>query len=228
MHKILIIDDDQRLAKTLEIALRKLPADVERIDNVKDAKRMSDRYGDFDLVILDRNFPDGDGLEVLDILNADYFQTRVIMLTACDTQAEIEEGLKFGADDYLVKPHSLSELLLRVRNQLSKKKIPSQKVFQIGPVRYYGTSGILRYDDVQQVLRRKENLLFKYFLRNQDQVIKKDELLAMFWGSQQKNRHLVTVYIRRLREKLGPYSKVIKTLHNVGYMFSPEELNNQR
>ena len=220
---ILLVEDEEKLARMVELELQYEGYEVEK---AFDGRAGLDRAlsGEFDLVLLDIMLPALSGMEVLRRLRRESAMP-VIMLTARDTVVDKVSGLDMGADDYISKPFAIEELLARIRAALRKR--PAQAA---EPPRSLLTAGPLTMDtDRHEVsvngegveLTRREFDLLRYLLENKERVISRESLLDHVWGFDFVGEtNAVDVYIRFLRAKLEePFGeKLIHTVRGVGYV----------
>jgi len=173
-----------------------------------------------DLAMLDVMLPAGDGFALARELRARR-DVPVLFLTARDAIADRVAGLELGADDYLVKPFALEELLARARAVLRRSgRIGS--VVEVGGLLLDETAGGLTRDGTPVELTPTELRLLAFLMRHRGQVLSKDQLLTQVWGYDAYDRNLVEVHVSSLRRKLessGP--RVIHTVRGLGYRFSP-------
>ena len=214
-----MVEDDSSLGETLKNALVKLPAEVEVLGQLSGALELLHTGRDFDLLILDRNLPDGDGLALLDVLQEEFYDLRVLLITSLGQQFEVEEGLRSGANDYLTKPFSWNELMLRVRNLLGIRKVSSGKAYRLGDLTFYAYANRLVGEGSEVLLRAKESQLLEYFCQRPNLVINRGDLLKSFWvGEEASDGHIVNVYMQRLRLHLGEQAVLLQTVPKVGYV----------
>ena len=226
-EKILLIEDEEKLARMVELELQYEGYEVEK---AFDGRAGLDRAlsGEFDLVLLDIMLPALSGMEVLRRLRRESAMP-VIMLTARDTVVDKVSGLDMGADDYITKPFAIEELLARIRAALRKR--PAQAA---EPPRSLLTAGPLTMDtDRHEVsvngegveLTRREFDLLRYLLENKERVISRESLLDNVWGFDFVGEtNAVDVYIRFLRSKIDEQFgvKLIHTVRGVGYVIREE------
>ena len=224
MPTILIVEDDDTVREALSAGLESEGYEVILSDNGLDGLKQAKEEGP-DLILLDLMLPEMDGLSVCRALRRD-FDVPIIMLTARGTEMDKIVGLETGADDYVVKPFSLGELLARIRSLLRRTrndKQENQMQLTSGNLSLNLTSRRVSKDDAEVHLTQKEFNLLADLVRNQGAVLSRDLLLEKVWGySYVGNTHTVDVHIRWLREKieLDPSKPVrIVTVRGVGYRF---------
>ena len=222
--RVLLIDDDPRLAELLGAYLRDQGVSLEHAANGS-AGLVALQGGAFDAVLLDVMMPGMDGLEVLRRLRErERNRVPVIMLTARGDETDPVVGLELGAEDYITKPFSLRELVARVRTALRRGQI---KAVAPHPVVYKGRHLFVDFDavainvDEKPVrLTRREFELLKFLVENRNRVLSRDRLLERVWGfDRQIETRSVDVHVGRLRNKLGPAGKQIETVIGLGYRF---------
>ena len=221
---IAIVDDDGAIRNSLGRALRMENYDVELFEDGGSALKAIQLRAP-EAIILDLQLPDIDGLEVCRRIRRAGDATPILMLTARDAVNDRVEGLDVGADDYLVKPFDLAELLARLRALLRRRAVVD------------GDESILRFEDVslnrstREVHRgeRKIDLtkiefeLLELFLQNPRQVLTRDQILDLVWGyTFDSGTNSLAVYIGYLRRKLeeGNEGRLIQTVRGVGYKMS--------
>ena len=224
MPTILIVEDDDTVREALSAGLESEGYEVILSDNGLDGLKQAKEEGP-DLILLDLMLPEMDGLSVCRALRRD-FDVPIIMLTARGTEMDKIVGLETGADDYVVKPFSLGELLARIRSLLRRTKNDKQEnqmQLTSGDISLDLTSRRVSKDDAEVHLTQKEFNLLAELIRNKGAVLSRDLLLEKVWGySYVGNTHTVDVHIRWLREKieLDPSKPVrIVTVRGVGYRF---------
>ncbi len=221
MSRILVIEDEQDLGTLLEYNLRAdgHEAEVVRTGAAGVTKAKSWKP---DLILLDLMLPDIAGGEVARLLREGQpTRTPIIMVTARGEEGDRVKGLELGADDYVVKPFSVKELLLRVKNVLrrnSNEPIGDVKQLSKGAI----TLDVERHEVLVSgkpvVLTALEFRLLKTFLERPGRVQTRETLLSDVWGIDADiTTRTVDTHIKRLREKLGPAGDVIETIRGVGY-----------
>ena len=220
--RILVVDDDQAVREALRRALAMQGYDVELAgDGEEGLLRLRSNPNAIDLLIVDILMPRLDGLEVTRRLRADGSQLPILMLTARDQVADRVAGLEAGADDYLVKPFALEELVARVRallRRLGTEEQPTTLSFS-DLVLDTGTREVTRGDEAI-VLTRTEFSLLELFLRNPRQVLTRSVIFDRVWGYDfGYGSNSLDVYISYLRKKteIGGKPRLIHTVRGVGY-----------
>ncbi|MBE9224807.1 response regulator transcription factor [Phormidium sp. LEGE 05292] len=221
MNRILIAEDEPRIASFLEKGLKANGFTTVIVDDGQAVTRMADSK-DFDLLILDLALPGKDGLEVLQELRGRGETLPVIILTARDDVADKVAGLEGGADDYVTKPFRFEELLARVRVRLRDRTTFAKKddlILQVADILLDLRSRKVSVGDRQVELSAREFILAETFLRHPGQVLSREQLLSSVWGyDYDPNSNIVDVYVGYLRKKLG--SDKIETVRGMGYRFS--------
>ena len=215
-YKILVVEDDAQISRVLELELKHEGYEVETArDGLTGLERA---LKEPDLVILDLMLPKLDGMEVATRVRAKS-TVPIIMLTAKDRIPDRVAGLDAGADDYLVKPFSIEELLARVRARL-RDKHPAVNVLAAKDLTMdRDRHEVVRGGKAVQ-LTAKEYALLEYLLLHRNTVHTRDELFNGVWGSDfLGDSNLIDVYIRYLRGKIddGFEDKLIQTVRGVGY-----------
>ncbi len=219
MKRILLAENEVSLARTVSQLLTSKGMHVTQVRTLKGALRYLSQ-GDYDLVIIDRILDDGDGLDLIQYANQSSFATRVLCLSRLNQVADRVKGLGSGADEYMGKPFSGEELLLRVDSLLAKQKLIDTQVITAGPLQLFLESGVLLVRKRQVLLRKRESDILACLLRYKNRVVSRDTIIDHVW---QGNAEIPTystldVYIRRIRVMLGRYKYVIKTVRGFGYM----------
>ena len=215
MNRILIVEDEPRLAGFLEKGLKSSGFTTSvAADGASAAAVASD--ADFDLMILDLGLPDIDGLDVLKQVRDRGHRLPVIVLTARDDVADKVGGLERGADDYVTKPFRFEELLARVRARLRQEGTSEVTVLRAGGIeldlrsRSAGTGG----ETIE--LTSREFVMLETLMRHAGQVLTREQLLSHVWGyDHDPGSNVVDVYIGYLRRKLG--DDAIETMRGMGY-----------
>jgi two-component system response regulator VicR len=224
-QSILVVEDDRNLAETLVYNLREEGYDAEVARTGLEAIAVT-RTQRPDLVLLDVMLPEMDGFEVCRAVRASS-TVPIIMLTARDDEVDRVLGLEMGADDYVVKPFSLRELLARIRSNLRRVDLSSgvkaQHPLNFGGLEVDPASRLVQRDSqVIHLLPREFDLLLQLML-NRGIVLSRDQLLENVWGLDYfGDARTVDVHVRRLRMKIEPDASdptYIRTVYGVGYTF---------
>jgi two-component system copper resistance phosphate regulon response regulator CusR len=217
MNRILVAEDEPRIAAFLDKGLRANGFAVTVVDDGNDAFELADS-DDFDLLILDVGLPGRDGFAVLRDLRARGRPIPVIILTARDSVEDTVAGLEGGADDYVAKPFRFDELLARVRVRLRSDRTPEATVLKVGEVALDLRTRRLSVEGRTVELTAREFALAETFFRHPGQVLSREQLLSNVWGyDYDPGSNVVEVYVRYLRQKLGEAR--ITTIRGMGYRF---------
>ena len=225
-QRILIIEDEPDIRKTIDYNLAKEHYEVIQAASIAEGEKAILKNA-IDLIILDLMLPDGSGLTLCRDLKSG-LKTKnipIIILTAKADEVDRLVGFELGADDYVTKPFSVRELILRVKAIL--KRNPSTEE-QVNELSYIFGNLTLNFDahqifiDDQEIgLTALEFRLLKHLIARRGRVQTRDQLLEDVWGySSEVTTRTVDTHIKRLREKLGPIGYYIKTIRGVGYRFS--------
>jgi DNA-binding response OmpR family regulator len=224
--KVLVVEDDESLAMVLRDALaREGYVVVAESDGRAALDRASSRR--FDLVVLDLMLPGMDGYEVLKRLKAGGGGPQVLILTARGREEDRVKGLKLGADDYVVKPFSLKELLARVEARLRAAHPAASGRIRVGEAEVDLDGMVVRRRGRSQDLTKMEAGMLRLFLAHPGEVLSRKRFLDEVWGfDRYPTTRTVDVHVARVREKLGDGGKpaLIATVHGVGYRFDPPEV----
>lgn len=219
MYHILIVEDDHDIAQLIQTTLEQAgyAADVAH-DGKTGANMVENRT--YALALLDIMLPNIDGYELFSYIKE--FSIPVIFITAKGTIADKTKGFHMGADDYLVKPFELEELILRVENVLRLHGMGSN-IMRIKDIELDRQSHTVRRNGQTISLTPKEYELFELLARNKNIVLHRFALYEKIWGEDyDQDTRTLDIHIRRLRQKLGMKNE-IKTVHKVGYMLEDNE-----
>ncbi|NLN63967.1 MAG: response regulator transcription factor [Clostridiaceae bacterium] len=227
-EKILVVEDESKIARFLELELKHEGYEVELAFDGRDGLEKALR-GDIHLVILDLMLPMLSGLEVLRRIRKTS-DLPVIMLTAKDDVSDKVGGLDSGADDYVTKPFAIEELLARIRVALKRKEQHGRKnaeeLLEAGSLVLNKTSHRVTCNGEEVTLSKKEYDLLEYMMENRGIVLTREKLIEKVWGYDYYGDTNVTdVYIRYLRAKVDQKYNLsyIKTIRGVGYIFEDRE-----
>lgn len=217
---ILLVEDDEPLAATIAEALRAVGWSV--VTTARGEQLAPTLLNEsFDAAILDINLPGIDGFEALRRVQQAHVTTPILVLTARDAIEDRLLGLDIGADDYLLKPFALSELVARLRVLARRRHRPPDRVLVHGPLRLNleGHSAFLGGRALE--LSRREWLLLEVLMVNEGRVVSKDDLLGVLASDSAASDNVVEVYIFRLRSKVEAAGVRIRTVRGFGYMLDP-------
>ncbi|MEJ7741834.1 MAG: response regulator transcription factor [Nocardioidaceae bacterium] len=217
MNRVLIVEDEARIASFLEKGLRAEGFTPTVVSNGVTGLDYA-LTGEFDLAILDIGLPDLDGFAVLKRMRESGSSMPVIVLTARDSVTDTVRGLEGGADDYISKPFRFAELLARVRLRLRERPAPGDEatVVERGKIRLDLVRREVTVAGRSVELSAREFLLAEMFLRHPGQVLSREQLLSHVWGYEfDPGSNIVDVYVGYLRRKLG--ARVISTVRGMGY-----------
>lgn len=224
-QKILIIEDEVKIARFVELELKHEGYVVEQCHDGREGLEMAEK-GNFHLIILDIMLPSMNGIEVLRKLRQTS-EVPVIILTAKDEVMDKVIGLDMGANDYVTKPFAIEELLARIRAALKRKAaaIPASNLLKLGELSLDMGKYTVSYNNEEVELTKREFDLLQYLLQNKNIVLTREKILQVVWGyDYMGDTNVVDVYIRYLRSKLDDkYNiKLIHTVRGVGYIIKDE------
>ncbi len=226
MSRILIVEDERKIARFLELELQHEGYEVATAGDGRTGLEKALTWKP-DLMILDLMLPELSGIEVCRRLRHES-DVPIIMLTAKDDVSDKVMGLDMGADDYMTKPFAIEELLARIRVGLKKHRVTvaaAANVLSAGKLVLDPSSYAVTWDGKPITLTKKEFDLLKYLMQHKGQAVTRDALLSDVWGYDYAgDTNVVDVYIRYLRHKIDePFGvKTLHTIRAVGYMFSYE------
>jgi two-component system phosphate regulon response regulator PhoB len=224
-QKILIIEDEPDIRKTLEYNISREGYEVISASSLSEGREKLESAS-FSLLLLDLMLPDGSGLDLCRELKQDKSLSSmpVIILTAKDDEVDKVVGFELGADDYVTKPFSVRELILRVKAVLKRGERKSDNIEvqrQFGELKIDVDSHEVFVNDDQVSLTALEFKLLRQLVDRRGRVQSRDQLLSDVWGySSDVTTRTVDTHIKRLREKLGDMGKYVQTIRGVGYKFT--------
>ncbi len=219
MTKILLVEDEETIVRSLKDFLRAEGFDVDNTDGQKNALEMLER-SDYDLALLDVSLSEGNGFSLCSAIKKEK-QLPVIFLTASGDEFSVVTGLDLGADDYIAKPFRPRELVSRI-NSVLRRCGKSRKFFDIDNVRVDLDKGVVYRDDQDLYLSALEYRLFLAFINSEGRLLTRSRLLEEIWdvAGDFVNDNTLTVYIKRLRDKIenNPAEpRIIVTVRGMGY-----------
>ena len=215
---ILIVDDDKRLRELLKDYLSEKNFDIYLIEDFEEAKEILPIIK-FDLIILDRMMPSGDGIDLIEFIKKN-FNSPIIMLTAMGSDKNKIDGFKFGANDYLSKPFEPEELYLRINNLLNlyNDSNVNKLIVKFGKFEFNLDTLELKYEDDIVYLTESENELLVKLINKRNEIVLREELADQDFDETELRK--VDVRITRLRQKIETNAKqpqFIKTIRGKGY-----------
>lgn len=224
--RALVVDDERYLADLVAMALRYEGWDVRTAGTGAEAEQALAEHRP-DVVVLDVMLPDTDGFALLRRMREGGDATPVVFLTARDATEDRISGLRMGADDYVVKPFSLEELVARLRAVL-RRSAPARvgpEVLRIGELVIDEDGHDVRYGGARISLTPTEFELLRFLARNAGVVVSKAQILDRVWEYDFRgNANVVELYVGYLRRKLDPHGpRLIHTVRGVGYVLREPE-----
>jgi two-component system, OmpR family, response regulator len=222
--RVLVVEDDHKMAGLLRRGLVEEGHAADVAGTGDEAIWMAQAV-EYDAIVLDVMLPGRDGFEVCRQLRRDGVWSPVLMLTARDAVEDRVAGLDAGADDYLRKPFSFSELLARLRALARRGAAERPTVIEVGDLRLDPAARRVWRGDTEIQLSTKEFALLEAFARRPDEVLSRDRLLEHAWDFAYEARsNVVDVYVRYLREKIDrPFGRsTLETVRGMGYRLRAE------
>ncbi|PWN01830.1 DNA-binding response regulator [Nocardioides silvaticus] len=218
--RVLLVEDEAKLARLVARGLTERGDLVTVAGTGQEALDAALGEEEYDVVLLDVRLPDMEGFEVCRRIRRARVWTPVLMLTARNAVADRITGLDSGADDYLGKPFAFDELLARMRALARRGPVPRPTDLEVGDLRLDPASRRVWRGETEIELSTREMALLEALMRRPDQVLSRDQLLALAWGdTHETSSNVVDVYIRYLREKIDrPFgADSVRTVRGVGY-----------
>jgi len=209
------VEDDRRVSAVMVSMLQRRGYEVEHAATATAALEAAP----CDLVLLDMNLPDGDGLDVCRALRARNEQVGIIAVTARGEERDRVTGLRVGADDYVVKPFSMAELEARIEALLRRSvrlPPPAREIAEIGPLRIDHAARTVHLDDEPVALTRKEFDVLASLARQPGVALSRERILLDVWQTTWSGKHTLEVHVASLRAKLGR-PDLVETVRGVGY-----------
>jgi len=217
--RALVVEDDQRIRSLVVRTLTRAGLACDEASRISEAEELLSLH-EYDILVLDRRLPDGDGLDVCRRARERGFGRSILMLTALDDASATVEGLADGADDYLGKPFDLDVLAARAHALLrrNQRRAPSQIV--AGDLRLDPGRRIVWHGENELALTAREFAILETLMRRAGSVLSREEILEQAWGEREEPMsNTIDVLIARLRKKLDARnsSSRIETVRGVGY-----------
>ncbi len=222
--RILLVEDDESLGFVLDDALGR---EGYRTTWTRDGRAaLGHALGEpWDLIVLDLMLPGLDGYEICRRVRSAGLDVPILMLTARAREEDRVQGLDLGADDYVVKPFGLKELMARIRARLRARKPVAPDVVDLDGVRIDLSAMTITRGEVETALTKLEAGVLTLFLANPGTVLSRGRFLDEVWGyHRHPTTRTVDMHVARVREKIGdagPTPRYIRTIHGVGYRFDP-------
>lgn len=218
--RILYVEDDETLGYLTSDNLQLRGFEVLHCSNGKVALEAF-RENKVDICILDIMLPHMDGFELASSIRSINDDVPIIFLTAKTLSEDKIKGLTLGADDYIVKPFNVEELVLKIKIFLKRSKVSTQeeKIYEIGSFQFDYTNLELKNGSYQIIMTKREADLLRYFTENKNQVLKREKILQALWGDDDyfMGRSL-DVFISRLRKHLSHDQNLsIENIHSIGF-----------
>ena len=230
MKTVLLVEDDRAVALAVIYSLKKEGFDVIHAPNLKTAREMLN--DSIDIILLDLMLPDGDGYELCSEIREAQNDIPIIFMTACDEESNIVLGLDLGADDYVTKPVKIRELVSRINAVLRRKsgilkKKEERQIVQSESIEIDIGGHIIKKNGQELSLTLSEYKLLLLLVENSPNVLTREIMLEKLWDSEGNfiDANAISVYIKRLREKIEDDSKnpkFITTVRGVGYKWLPK------
>jgi len=219
--KVLYVEDEIFLAKIVSETLQSKGFDV---TSVSDGAHALAKFKEVqpDVCVLDIMLPNKDGFTIADEIREKNTEVPIIFLSAKSATQDVVNGFKIGANDYIRKPFSMEELIVRIENVLrNKQEVVKEEEFAIGQYQFNIRRQTLHHPSEQRKLSYRESELLKILILNKDQIVERRDILNLLWGSDSFfNSRNLDVYITKLRNylKLDPSIEII-TIKGIGYRF---------
>lgn len=226
MFNILVVEDDKNLKKLMVTCLKKNNYETFEASNGEEALKILEKNY-IDLVITDIMMPKINGYELIKELRQCKYNIPILLVTAKSGYKDKEEAFLLGADDYMVKPIDIKEMILRVRVLLKRANLANESKLRIGKlILDYNEQSVVR-DKKTYILAQKEFYLLYKLLSTPDKVFSRQDLIEEIWGIENESDfRTVDVHIKRIREKMqGVPEFEIVTVRNVGYKAILKERN---
>lgn len=223
MSKILIVEDEKQISKVMKLYLEKEGYNIELASDGKIAEELIEN-NIYDLVILDIMMPYKDGWYLLKKVKSLNKMTQVIITSARGEEEDRIFGLELGADDYMVKPISMRELVLRVSLRLKSTLKEIESEINIGKLNIDENNRRVFEKGEEVILTPKEYELMIFFVKNKNRVFSREDLILKVWGYDFfGDTRTVDTHIKKLREKMEFFRDNLKTIWRVGYSLTVED-----
>jgi len=224
--QVLIVEDEAPLMESMVSYLEMEGFRCEQASDYHTALEVLDRHA-YICLLIDLNLPDGDGLDLVRMVRQNQDRPGIIIISARNSIQERVKGLELGADDYLVKPFHLSELVARVHSVARRTRMQGEEVLRFGKIRIMPEERTCFVENTQLELTRKEMDLLLYLMSNRNRVVTKESIADYLWGEYgggYGSYDFVYTHLKNLRRKLEEAGcpDYIRNMYGVGYKFSLE------
>jgi len=221
--KILLVEDERELSRNIVNYLSSDNYLCEQVYNFQEAIEKIALYS-YDCILLDLNLPGGDGLKILEEIKKRNISSGIIIISARDSLGDKITGLKIGADDYLAKPFSLSELSIRIYALMRRRQFSHNNILKSNEVEIDLLSKAVKVNDTSVILTKSEFDLLLYLIGNKNRVVSKNAIAEHLSGDladMLDNHNFVYAHIKNLKSKLGDAgcTNCIKTIYGTGYQW---------
>lgn len=215
--KILLVEDNEAIAKALTYALEQEKYKVIRTENIKETLQCLNE--EIDLIILDVSLPDGDGFDLYE-KTIKKLNIPTIFLTAKDEENDIIKGLELGAEDYITKPFSAKELIVRMKKILLRQK--KNTILKVKDISFDIDKMVVYKNEEKLELTSLELKILHMLFLNMNKVVTRNDIIEKIWEwtGNDVNDNTITVYLKRIREKLQ--TDIIITIKGIGYRIDEE------
>ena len=222
--KVLVIEDEKELLSTLSSFLRTEGYVCEEASNYQEGREKINLY-EYDCILADIGLPDGNGLQLVELLKSKALNTGVMIISAKNSLEDKIQGLDIGADDYLTKPFNLSELNARIRSILRRRKFEGKKEIEFHEIRANPETLQVIVKGKAVPLTKKEFDLLIYFISNRNKVLAKESIVEHLWGDyidSADSFDFIYAHVSNLRKKLVEHGSrdYLRTVYGVGYKFT--------
>lgn len=220
MNRILVVEDEKSIAEMIKLCLTKNGYHCETANNGIVASELIEKYR-YDLILLDIMLPDMDGFEMIEYIKQ--FNIPVIFVTAKNAVTDRVKGLRLGAEDYIIKPFDLQELLARIETVLRRFN-KTKTVLEFGKIRIDISSRTVHSNGCEVSLSAKEFDLLVYLIRNKNIALRRETIYENVWNEPYYgDTRTVDLHIQRLKKKLQ-LGDAVETIYKIGYKFSGDKL----
>ena len=223
MNKILIIEDEQSIRRSIELSLQKEGYEVKGAGTIEEANAITKEFIP-ELLLCDINLPDGSGLDYIKSIRTKT-NAHIILLTALDRETDMVMGYDAGADDYVVKPFSLLVLTMKINAYFRKEKSNDNQIIKSRNVKIDKAAMKVFVDEKEVSVTKNEWKLLLMFMENQNIIISKEQILEKIFDTDSEfvDENTVAVNITRLRKKINDNNddkKIIKNVRGLGYVWN--------